>query len=95
MDGYGTAIQAAQLMTKKTTLLNAMDSMLSLSSDIGKLSNNILEMADQILLMADNIGIAADQILLTQELQSTNIAATQASVLSAQQLALNIIAANI
>jgi hypothetical protein len=95
MDGYGTAIQAAQLMTKKTTLLNAMDSMLNLSSDIGKLSNNILEMADQILLMADNIGLAADQILLTQELQSTNIAATQASVLSAQQLALNIIAANI
>jgi hypothetical protein len=52
-------------------------------------------MVDQILLMADNIGMAADQILLTQELQSTNIAATRASVLSAQQLALNIIAANI
>jgi len=94
MDGYGTAIQAAQFMTGKTTLLNAMDSMLSLSSDIGKLSNNILEMADQILLMADNIGLAADQILLTQELQSTNISAAQTSVLSAQQLALSIIAAN-
>lgn len=94
MDGYGTAIQASQLLTSKTTLLNAMESMLSLSSDIGKLSNNILEMADQILLMADNIGLAADQILLTQELQSTNIAATQVSVLTAQQLAIGIIAAN-
>jgi hypothetical protein len=94
MDGYGTAIQAAQLMTRTSTLLDAMSSMLSLSSDIGKLSNNILEMADQILLMADNIGLAADQILLTQELQSTNIAATQTSVLTAQQLALSIIAAN-
>jgi hypothetical protein len=94
MDGYGTAIQASQLMTSKTTLLDAMESMLSLSSDIGKLSNNILEMADQILLMADNIGLAADQILLTQELQSVNIAATQTSILAAQQLALSIIAAN-
>ena len=94
MDSYGIAIQAAQFMTGKTTLLDAMNSMLVLSSDIGKMSNNILEMADQILLMADNIGLAADQILLTQELQSINIAATQTSVLSAQQLALSIIAAN-
>lgn len=94
MDGYGTAIQASQLLTRESTLLDAMGSMLSLSSDIGKLSNNILEMADQILLMADNIGLAADQILLTQELQSVNIAATQTSVLAAQQLALSIIAAN-
>ncbi|GIT99405.1 hypothetical protein [Sulfurovum sp. TSL1] len=94
MDGYGTAIQASQLFTRESTLLDAMGSMLSLSSDIGKLSNNILEMADQILLMADNIGLAADQILLTQELQSVNIAATQTSVLAAQQLALSIIAAN-
>lgn len=92
MDGYGTAIEASKLFTRESTLLDAMDSMLSLSADIGKVSNNILEMADQILLMADNIGLAAEQILLTQELQSTNIAATQASVLSAQQLALGIIA---
>ncbi len=93
MDGYGTAIEASQSFTRTSTLLDAMDSMLSLSSDIGKLANNILEMADQILLMADNIGVAADQILLTQELQNTNIAATQASVLTAQQLAIGIIAA--
>ncbi len=92
MDGYGTAIQASQVLTREATLLDAMSSMLSLSSDIGKLSNNILEMADQILLMADNIGLTADQILLTQELQNTNIAATQISILAAQQLALSIIA---
>ena len=94
MDGYGTAIQAAQLFTRESTLLEAMNSMLSLSSDIGKLSNNILEMADQILLMADNIGLAADQILITQELQSINIATTQVSILTAQQLAIGIIAAS-
>ena len=94
MDGYGIAIEASQFMTRESTLLDAMNSMLALSSDIGKMSNSILEMSDQILLMADNIGLAADQILLTQELQSINIAATQTSVLTAQQLALSIIAAN-
>jgi len=94
MDGYGIDIEASQLLTRESTLLDAMNSMLALSSDIGKMSNSILEMADQILLMADNIGLAADQILLTQELQSINIATTQASVLTAQQLAIGIIAAN-
>ncbi len=94
MDGYGTAIEASQLFTRESTLLDAMNSMLVLSSDIGKVSNNILEMADLILLMADNIGLTADQILLTQELQSINIATTQVSILSAQQLAIGIIAAS-
>lgn len=94
MDAYGTSIQASQLFTRESTLLDAMSSMLSLSEDIGKMSNSILEMADQILLMADNIGLAADQILITQELQSINIATAQASVLAAQQLAIGIIAAN-
>jgi len=94
MDAYGTSIQASKFFTRESTLLDAMSSMLSLSEDIGKMSNSILEMADQILLMADNIGLAADQILITQELQSINIATAQASVLAAQQLAIGIIAAN-
>jgi len=94
MDSYGVSIEASQLFTRETTLLDAMNSMLILSSDIGKMSNSILEMADQILLMADNIGLAADQILLTQELQSLNIATAQVSILAAQQLAIGIIAAN-
>lgn len=94
MDAYGVSIEASQIFTSRTTLLDAMNSMLSLSSDIGKMSNSILEMADQILLMADNIGLAADQILLTQELQSINIATAQVSILAAQQLAIGIIAAN-
>ena len=94
MDAYGTSIQASQLLTRESTLLDAMNSMLMLSSDIGQMSNSILEMADQILLMADNIGLAADQVLLTQELQSINIATAQASILTAQELAISIIAAN-
>lgn len=94
MDTYGTSIEASQIFTRESTLLDAMSSMLSLSEDIGKMSNSILEMADQILLMADNIGLAADQILITQELQSINIATAQVSILAAQQLAIGIIAAN-
>ncbi len=94
MDAYGTSIEVSQFFTRESTLLDAMNSMLSLSSDIGKMSNSILEMADQILLMADNIGLAANQILITQELQSINIATAQVSVLAAQQLAIGIIAAN-
>ena len=92
MDGYGIMIQSIQVLTRDSTLRASMDSMLSMSADIGKMSNSILEMADVILLMSDNIGLEADQILLTQELQSINIAAAQTSVLAAQLLAIGIIA---
>jgi len=94
LDGYITMVNASKNITRETTLLDAMVSMLALSAEIGKMSNSILEMADQILLMADNIGMQADQILVTQELQNTNITATQSSILAAQQLALGIIAAS-
>ena len=93
MDGYGIMIQSIQVLTSDRTLKASMESMLSMSADIGKMSNSILEMADVILLMSDNIGLEADQILLTQELQSINIAAAQTSVLAAQLLAIGIIAA--
>lgn len=94
IDGYGIAIEASKNFTREATLLDAMNSMLILSADIGKMSNSILEMADQILVMSDNIGMQADQILLTQQLQNTNIMATQTAILAAQQLALGIIAAS-
>ena len=94
MDAYSIAIEASKNFTRESTLLDAMNSMLNLSADIGKMSNSILEMADQILLMADNIGMQADQILVTQELQSVNIVAAQTSILAAQQLAIGIIAAS-
>ena len=94
IDGYVIMVNASKNFTRETTLLDAMHSMLVLSADIGKISNSILEMSDQILLMADNIGMEADQILLTQEMQSANIVATQTSILAAQQLAVGIIAAS-
>jgi len=95
IDGYTIAVEASKIMTRESTLLDAMESMLALSADIGKMSNAILEMADQILLMADNIGMQADQIILTQQLQNTNILTAQTAILAAQQLALTIIASSI
>lgn len=63
----------------------ALDSMLKLSDDIGVMADRILEMADKILLMADNIGLMADRILLTQQIQSSNMALTQAFMLGTQE----------
>ena len=48
--------------------------------------------ADQILKMADSIGVQSNQIVLTQQQQNINIAATQAALLSAQQLMIGLIA---
>lgn len=62
-----------------------LSAMLRLSDDIGKMANRILEMADRILLMADNIGQMADRILYTQQLQNSNVALTQAAILTTQQ----------
>lgn len=89
---YSVAINGIASLTSKTNLRDATRSMLSLSADIGTMSNRILEMSDLILAMADNIGLQADQILVTQQLQNTNIAATQASILSAQTVAIGLFA---
>lgn len=61
-----------------------LSAMLRLSDDIGKMADRILEMADRILVMANNIGSMADRILITQQLQSSNMAFTQASILTTQ-----------
>jgi hypothetical protein len=63
----------------------SLAAMLRLSNDIGAMSDRILEMANKILLMADNIGAMADRILVTQQLQSANLALTEASILTTQQ----------
>lgn len=61
-----------------------LSAMLRLSDDIGTMANRILEMADRILTMADNIGTMADRILITQQLQNSNIALSQAALLTTQ-----------
>jgi hypothetical protein len=72
-------------MTDMSDYQASLAAMLRLSQDIGVMADRILEMANKILLMADNIGAMADRILVTQQLQNTNIALTQASILTAQQ----------
>lgn len=72
-------------VTEQADIQAALDAMLKLSDDIGEMADRILEMADKILLMADNIGAMADRILLTQQIQSSNLALTQASILTTQQ----------
>lgn len=93
IDGYVIAINGLQAITSSPTLYDSLKSMLRLSADIGVMANRILEMGDGILAMADNIGLQADQILATQVLQNLNVAATQASILAAQEMAISIIAA--
>lgn len=91
LDSYTIAIGGLQAITSRPTLNDSMKSMLQLSADIGLMANRILEMGDTVLAMADNIGMVADQILVTQQLQNTNIAVTQASVLGAQTFAIGVL----
>ena len=73
---------------------NGLTAMLRQADDIGTMADRILEMADLILVMADNIGLTADQIIATQQLQSTNYAATLTSVEATQGIAISIITVN-
>ncbi|WP_345969282.1 hypothetical protein WCX72_07905 [Sulfurimonas sp. HSL1-6] len=92
VDGYVVAIGGMESMTSDPTLYTSLKSMLQLSADIGVMANRILEEADLILAMADNIGLQADQILSTQQSMNMNIAAVQASILAAQQMAITLFA---
>lgn len=92
--GLALATQGMSPVTSDATLRDSMGSVLQLSSDIGIMADRILEMADLILAMSDNIGLTADQVLATQQLQSTNYAATLTSVEATQTIAISIIAVN-
>jgi hypothetical protein len=78
-------LTALNLTSEMADIVAAMDAMLKLSDDIGVMANRILEMGDKILVMSDNIGTMADRILLTQQIQSTNMAMTQSFILSTQE----------
>ena len=92
LEGQALVAQGLAPLTRDTTLSDSMNSMLSLSSDLGIMADRILEMADLILAMADNIGLTADQIIAMQTLQSTDYAATLASVEAIQDIAVSVIA---
>ncbi|WP_457745402.1 hypothetical protein [Sulfurimonas sp.] len=80
------------LVLSNSLLLNAsstnseyVNAMLRLSDDIGAMADRIGEMADRIVATEILIGDMADRILATQELQSSNLALTQANLLKAQE----------
>jgi len=91
LKGYTVALNSINAVSATPTLAASVDSILNMSSDIGLMANSIGEEADLILEMADNIGLQADQIVLTQQLQNTNIAATESALLSSQVTMINLI----
>lgn len=88
MSSNGTALSLDLTALNTTTdilaISNGMSAMLRLADDIGTMADRILEMSDKILVMADNIGLMADRIIITQQIQSDNLALTQSSMLSTQ-----------
>lgn len=91
INGYTVAINSLKTVTSRQSLSDSLKSMLQMSADIGLMANRILEMGDVILAMSDNIGMVANQSLVAQQIQSTNIATTQASVLATQIFAVTLI----
>lgn len=82
------SLTALNTTTEQLAIRNAMNAMLRLSDDIVKMAGRILEMSDKILIMADNIGLMADRIIITQQVQSDNLALTQSSILATQSNAI-------
>ncbi len=80
----GTDLQLLAPSVDALSIKDGLTAMLQLSDDIGAMADRIGEMADKILIMADNIGVMADRIMLTQEIQSQNLALTQQSILQTQ-----------
>ncbi len=88
--GYAVAIEGLNAISATPSLYDSGKSILTMSTDIGIMAGRILEEADLILEMSDNIGLQADQILLTQQLQSQNLATTQTALLQSQQTIINL-----
>ncbi len=87
---------SAQLNTLQPTtdmgiLRDGITATLQLSAEIGTMADRIGAMADKILVMADNIGLMADRILVTQQIQSDNLATTQNTILQTQSNILTIV----
>ena len=93
LETYANTINGLAPLTSTPVLADATASMLRLSRDIGIMSDRITEMVDRIIVMADNIGIMAGRIVETQNIQQTNIELTQASLLTATGVTVNVISA--
>ncbi len=91
LETYANSINQLAPLTSISVLGSGTDSMLRLTRDIGTMSGRIIEMSDRIIVMADNIGLMSGRIVDTQSLQQTNITFTQASLLTATSVTVNVI----
>ena len=91
LETYASTIEQLAPLTQTPVLSDATASMLQLTKDIGVMSDRIMEMTKNIYIMADNIGLMADNIVATQDIQTTNVVLTEASLLNSQSIMINVI----
>ncbi len=91
LEAYSHTIEQIAPLTDTAVLSDATATMLQLTKDIGVMSDRIMQMADKIFIMADNIGLMADRIVLTQNIQMTNVALTESSLLTSQSIMITVI----
>ena len=79
-------LSLSESMLNNASMANSeyVQAMLQLSTDIGTMVDRIGEMADRIVETEYEIGYMADRIVTTQELQNSNVVATQANIVQAQ-----------
>jgi hypothetical protein len=91
LEAYSHTIEQIAPLTDTAVLSDATHTMLQLTKDIGVMSDRIMQMADKIFIMADNIGLMADRIVETQNIQMTNVALTESSLLTSQSIMITVI----
>jgi len=91
LESYAHTIEQLAPLTDTVILSDATATMLQLTKDIGVMSDRIMQMTDKIYIMADNIGLMSDNIVTTQNIQMTNVALTESSLLTSQSIMITVI----
>jgi hypothetical protein len=91
LESYAHTIEQLAPLTDTVILSDATATMLQLTKDIGVMSDRIMQMTDKIYIMADNIGLMSDKIVTTQNIQMTNVALTESSLLTSQAIIITVI----
>jgi hypothetical protein len=91
LERYANTIEQVAPLTDTVILSDATATMLQLAKDIGVMSDRMMEMTNNIYIMADNIGLMSDNIVTTQNIQMTNVALTESSLLTSQSIIITVI----
>lgn len=91
LETYSKTIEQIAPLTQTPILSDATASMLQLTKDIGVMSDRMMEMTNDISIMADNIGLMSNNIVATQDIQTSNLLLTEASLLTSQSIMINVI----